>query len=72
MTIDRTYRCDLCNDLHDPKVDAFYGIYWASGDRLEMRPVFTVEHHLCLKCIQGVAAIHEKLRLPDSAGAPRE
>jgi hypothetical protein len=65
--IDRAYRCDLCRDIHDPNVDAFYGIYWEGNRQLVERPVRTVEHHLCLKCIQDVAALFEKIRLPDSA-----
>lgn len=67
--IDRTYRCDLCNSIHDPRVDAFYGIYWGGHpERLVEKPVREAEHHLCLKCIKQVVALFQTLRLPDGSG----
>lgn len=57
MTIDRTYRCDLCSDMHKPDDGQLVGIYWAARGALEIKPVRSVEHHLCCRCIEAVASI---------------
>jgi hypothetical protein len=61
MSIDRTYRCDLCRKMYEPSEHrGLYGIYWkqeATGELLVMRGVREVEHHLCRKCIEDVAAL---------------
>lgn len=55
MTIDRTYRCDLCNDLHT--AHELFGIYWKCDERPAQWVLVEpkgVEHHLCAKCISTI------------------
>ena len=55
MTIDRTYRCDLCHDMHEP--GKLRGLFWrttASGSELVEKPSREVEHHVCPKCLTGL------------------
>jgi hypothetical protein len=57
MAIDKTYRCDLCNDMHSPDDGKLVGIYWTTRQSIEVRSVRSVEHHLCRGCVEAIAAI---------------
>jgi hypothetical protein len=57
MTVDRSYRCDLCSDMHKPDSGELIGIHWAARGALEVKPVRSVEHHLCKRCVEAVASI---------------
>jgi hypothetical protein len=57
MTVDRSYRCDLCHDMHQPDDGKLIGIYWNPGNALVIKPVREVEHHLCRRCVDSVASI---------------
>lgn len=54
MTVERTYRCNLCHAMHEP--DRIFGVYW-EGTNLRnpvQRPARAVEHHICPDCVAGV------------------
>lgn len=51
--IDRTYRCDLCRDIHEPR--DLIGLYWAIFNTIDFkRSQRDVEHHLCFKCFDQI------------------
>jgi hypothetical protein len=57
MTVDRTYRCDLCHDTHDP--NRLRGLYWqatVTGHVLVEKPGREVEHHICNRCLEALHA----------------
>lgn len=60
MSIDKTYRCDVCNSTGNP--DTMTGIHWDStnGMTIVLRPPKTVEHHICERCFKALASAYEK------------
>lgn len=52
MTIRRYYDCDLCGTTIYKNTDknALIGLYW-SGNKIELKPYKTVEHHICTNCL---------------------
>ena len=58
MSIDKTYRCNLCRDPIN--MDAMHntstGIYWV-GKVIEARPALQVEHHLCIHCLSSIQSL---------------
>lgn len=56
MTVERTYRCNLCRD-EESGPDSMIGLWW-SGNHLHLKRYFkTVEHHICRKCYDAIRAV---------------
>ncbi len=68
MSIDRTYRCDLCNDRHSADAKQLVGIYWQPGNTLVIKSVASVEHHLCRRCIEAVGALRSTQSFWEAVG----
>lgn len=58
--IDRTYKCDLCRDRSQD--NQLVGLFWGAGNRIEIRASHDVEHHICQKCLAGLAEIWKSVR----------
>lgn len=62
MTVERTYKCNLCHDSHQP--ESLIGIFW-TADRnrpIDERPAREVEHHVCVDCATAIRLIMESRR----------
>lgn len=64
MTIDKTFRCDLCKASCPPEtLDSFLvGIYWVDHPihGWTQKPAKEVEHHICKTCLISLQAIEVK------------
>jgi len=56
MTVDRSYRCNLCHTKCEP--DDLTGIYWTDcPGAIEFRAARDVEHHICKHCLGSIARL---------------
>lgn len=56
--INRTYKCDLCRDRHEP--EDLVGIEWSAGHVISIKHARQTEHHLCQRCIDNIKRFPEK------------
>lgn len=51
--IERTYKCDLCRDTHQP--EELFGLHYSDVKKgwINATPM-SVEHHLCARCISSI------------------
>lgn len=58
--IERIYKCDLCGDKYPN--ERLIPIYWASSAptfrRATHAEAINCEHHLCINCVNSVAALN--------------
>jgi len=60
MTCAKRYTCDLCRDEIRDATDGI-GIRWNSGNVISYTFISDSEHHLCNRCIEGLAAMFPTL-----------
>lgn len=70
MTIDRTYKCDLCSDTYSSQQcndGLLIGIIWShsiAARRLVIEHAERwreVEHHICRRCLADIASLARKV-----------
>lgn len=54
MSIDRTYKCNLCQTRHEPNSPVLHGIYWKALLGWTLVGVRESENHLCLSCMDSI------------------
>lgn len=56
MSIDRTYRCNLCRDTKG--ADDLIGLWWKTWPKFwEERPAHDAENHVCMTCVSSIQAL---------------
>jgi hypothetical protein len=58
MSIDRSFRCNLCGSIKDPKAAVLFGLVWqtdVTGCGLHIKKSPTqYEHHICIECLAAL------------------
>jgi hypothetical protein len=60
MTVERSYKCDLCGDRINLQASPpeGIGIWWQSWPKLLIsKPARETEHHLCVPCVSSIQAM---------------
>jgi hypothetical protein len=68
MSIDRYYRCDLCNaSVPKESLDKFLiGLYWIDHPHgWTQRDARSVEHHICQTCLNSLVRLAEQIAASD-------
>lgn len=59
MSIDKTYRCDLCRDIHDPDDGLLIGIHW-DGKQWHETTCRDHDRHICAACVSSFQALETR------------
>lgn len=60
MAVDRTFKCDLCRDVHMLSMigpQKLIGLHWTDNRTVVEANPRQVEHHLCVRCLASIHAI---------------
>lgn len=59
MSIERTYRCNLCRDTYEPK--QLVGLHWTSFPKgWTEKPAREMENHICMPCLTSLQAMTQR------------